>query len=312
MREHLAPMLYYLEVHLLYASLVCCAAWILTSVPRGSATVKYWIWVAASLNFIVPVAGFIDRFGAQSVPWATELQALGDLGVALSRNAQAAAALLAVWAIGTTLMLTRLLQRIRSEHSGTRESSGACLSKTVRRVCAHGIPVRIARTRASPAVEGVLRTRIVLPEGIDRLLNAHELNAVLLHELTHARRRDNLLRLMHEAVVCGLWFHPLVWLTRSRLALYRELSCDEPVIRSNRGADLISALAKLADPRSESVLRACASSLLSDRLDHLTERLPRRPSLALNSLLTAVFGAVLVGGVIETVAHTACCISVRP
>jgi hypothetical protein len=48
--------------------------------------------------------------------------------------------------------------------------------------------------------------------------------------------------------LCALWFHPLVWITGSRLALYRELSCDESVIQSGHGRDLVSALAKLANP----------------------------------------------------------------
>jgi len=43
MVDHIARPLYYLGVHLLYASMVWLAAWILTSIPRGSATTKYWI-----------------------------------------------------------------------------------------------------------------------------------------------------------------------------------------------------------------------------------------------------------------------------
>ena len=64
MHEHVAPAVYYLEVHLLYASIVCLAAWVLTSLWKGNATWKYWIWVATSLNFIVPLGGFFNRFGA--------------------------------------------------------------------------------------------------------------------------------------------------------------------------------------------------------------------------------------------------------
>jgi len=55
MREHVAPFVYYLEVHLLYASIVCLAAWALTSIKSASATWKYWIWVVTSLNFVVPL-----------------------------------------------------------------------------------------------------------------------------------------------------------------------------------------------------------------------------------------------------------------
>jgi beta-lactamase regulating signal transducer with metallopeptidase domain len=311
MREHLAPTLYYLEIHLLYASIVCCAAWALTAIPRASATVKYWIWVAASLNFLVPLGGFIDRFGGTSVSWATELRTFGDFGVALSRNATATVLLVAVWASGALLMLTCLLLRIRAEQREAEAPAAEHASATTIPFLTGGIPVRFARTRHAPAVAGVLRPHISLPQGIERLLSEPELDAVLMHEVTHARRRDNLLRLLHELVLCGLWFHPLVWLTRSRLALYRELSCDEPVIRSARGRELLSALAKLANPQGEFVLRASVASVLSDRLDLLTEG-PCPPSVALNSLLTVLFCAVLAAGVIETIAHTACCIAVIP
>ena len=40
MHEHIARALYYFEVHLLYASIVGIAAWVLTSTERGSATTK--------------------------------------------------------------------------------------------------------------------------------------------------------------------------------------------------------------------------------------------------------------------------------
>lgn len=75
------------------------------------------------------------------------------------------------------------------------------------------------------------------------------------HSERHAKRRGNLILLVHELALCALWFHPLVWITSSRLALYRELSCDESVIQSARGGDLASALAKLADPERPFLLQ---------------------------------------------------------
>ena len=74
MHEHIARVLYYFEIHLLYASLAGSAAWLLTALPRGSATSKYWIWVAAALNFIVP-AGAVMSHHTPPVTSATELHA---------------------------------------------------------------------------------------------------------------------------------------------------------------------------------------------------------------------------------------------
>jgi beta-lactamase regulating signal transducer with metallopeptidase domain len=142
------------------------------------------------------------------------------------------------------------------------------------------------------------------------MLSPDELDAVLIHELTHARRRDNLIRLIHELGRCLLWFHPLVWIAGSRLAVFRELSCDESVIETAHGRDLVSALAKLADPSEAFLLQSAAWSFLSHRLARLVGQ-PRPSSRAASTLLILVFGALLVGGVFETVAHTACCFITR-
>src|SRR5262249_13402748 len=93
---HIAPAIYYFEVHLLYATLVCCAAWCITRLPFGSATLKYWIWVATALNFMVPLGGLIDEFGATRISWARPLAVLGDAGIAASRST-AALVLFILW-----------------------------------------------------------------------------------------------------------------------------------------------------------------------------------------------------------------------
>jgi beta-lactamase regulating signal transducer with metallopeptidase domain len=132
-----------------------------------------------------------------------------------------------------------------------------------------------------------------------------------MHEVTHARRRDNLIRLIYELGLCALWFHPLIWIAGSRLALYRELSCDESVIQSARSGDLISALAKLANPEKGILLQATASSFIGHRLARLASGQPQRTYRTTSALLSVVFGVALVGGVFGTIAHTACCFVVK-
>jgi len=311
MLEHIARPLYYIGVHLLYASIVWFAAWILTSIPRGSATTKYWIWLATSLNFVLPLGAVLDKLLAPHLSWARPLKVIGAAGLGIAENATLAVVLGLVWLIGATVMFTRLGLRIRTERRDARGMSGQGAHDERPGFLAHGVPVKFAGSRQAPAVDGVLRPHISLPEGIDRLLSEHELNAVLIHELTHAKRRDNLIRLVHEVGACALWFHPLVWITGSRLSLYRELSCDESVIRSAYGGDLVSALAKLANPRESLLLQATASSFLSHRLARLAAAQPQRTGRTASTLLTVTFGAVLLAGVFETVAHTACCFLIR-
>jgi len=252
-----------IQIHLLYASIVWIAALLLTSLNNVTATTKYWIWVATALNFILPLSLIPARFWPSQVSWFTPRFGFPVVNVARP--------LIVIWIVGTLLMLARLSIRARANGGDNN----------------------------SPAVVGLIHTTIALPAGLDRLLSRDELDAVLAHEIRHAKRRDNLIRLVYELIVCALWFHPLVWMTGRRLALYRELSCDEAVLE---GRSLISALRKLASPENDDLLRATASSFVSDRLIHLAT--PRRPSRFVNGLLAAVFLAVLLIAVVTPVSQS--------
>lgn len=310
MHEHVAPAVYYMEVHLLYASLVCLAAWVLTSIWNGATTAKYWIWVATSLNFIVPLGGFFNAFGASRISWASQLGGLDAVGIGISRNLTVGAVLVGVWLCGAAFMFARLLVRLHRDHRDQSTAVAVQPPLLERRFLAHGVPVLLSAAAQGPSVDGVLRPYISLPLGIDRVLNDRELDAVLIHEVTHARRRDNLIGLIHEMALCGLWFHPLVWLTGSRLAMFRELSCDDSVIENSRGADLISALAKLVDPGESRLLRAGAATFFSHRIERLKASHPRGTRGAADLALTTIYGAVLLACVVETIAHTPGCFKV--
>ena len=308
---HLIPTraMYYFGVHLLYASIVCLIAWLLTSIPRGRTTTKYWIWVATTLNFIVPLGAIADELGRGHLGWATPLPLIGGPASAITQGPNGGL-LFGIWLLGASLMFIRFISRLHADRANARGFADLQPLSLNGTFVAVGVPVRFTEGPGGPAVDGVLHPHISLPKGIERLLSKEELTAVLMHEATHAERRDNLVRLIYEVGLCVLWFHPLVWLAGSRLSLYRELSCDEPVIQSARGMHLISALKKLATPEQEFLLQSTASSLLTYRLAML-RALPGRPTGIASALLVLAFGVLLVGGVLETVAHTACCFVVK-
>ena len=309
MHEHIARAMYYLSVHLLFASIVASAAWTLTSILRASATTKYWIWVATAFNFVLPSGALIDKLWAAHLTWARPLGAIGDPVWDMTQG-RTAVILGVIWMTGAFSMLSRLIARVRRERCEARALAPLNDRGLTSNFLADGIPVSFGDRHPSPSVRGVLYPRILLPIDIGRLLNTREFHAVLIHELAHARRRDNLIRLLYEVSLCLLWFHPLMWLAGARIGLFRELSCDESVIRRAHGQELVSALAKLAVPKQAGVLQATASSHLSYRLARLAGP-PQTTYRAANLLLTSLFAAVVAAGIFQTIAHTACCFVIK-
>ena len=310
MHEHIARTIYYFSVHLLYASIVGSAAWGLTSILRASATTKYWIWIVTAFNFVLPSGALIDKLWAPHLTWARPLSVIGG-PVWVMTEGRTAVVLGAIWMTGSFAMLIRLILRLRSECREAQAPAQVSDHAETSHFVADGIPVSFGDGHPSPAVRGVLYPHILLPTGIDRLLDQREFHAVLIHELAHARRRDNLIRLLYEASLCALWFHPLMWLAGARIGLYRELSCDEVVIRRAHGQELVSALAKLAVPEQAGVLQATASSHLKHRLARLAGP-PQRTYRAASMLLASLFAAVIAAGIFQTIAHTACCFALKP
>lgn len=75
-------------------------------------------------------------------------------------------------------------------------------------------------------VLGLLKPKIYLPCG----LSAEEREYILLHERTHLRRGDHLIKLAAFAALCVHWFNPLVWMAFLLSTQDMEMSCDEAVI----------------------------------------------------------------------------------
>ena len=81
----------------------------------------------------------------------------------------------------------------------------------------------------SPVLTGIIRPKIILPVSLDHESGEGEM--VLAHERVHARRLDNLWRMLGICITCIHWFNPFAWLMLRAFLADMELSCDETVIK---------------------------------------------------------------------------------
>jgi hypothetical protein len=152
--------MYYFSVHLLYASTVGAAAWVLTTIHGATASTKYWIWVATVLNFLVPTGAAIDKLWAPHFKWATPLGAIGDPIWNVTQG-RTAVLLAVIWITGALAMLIRLISRIGRERREA-DVTARLKERAVSSFVADGIPVSFGNGHPAPAVSGVLYPYISL------------------------------------------------------------------------------------------------------------------------------------------------------
>lgn len=82
-------------------------------------------------------------------------------------------------------------------------------------------------------VFGALRPKIYLPDSLTDGQREH----ILLHEQTHIKRFDHLVKLLSFFVLCLHWFNPLAWVAFFASSKDMEMSCDEAVVKK-LGSDI--------------------------------------------------------------------------
>lgn len=205
---------------------------------RDGAHVRYWLWWAASIKFLVPFS-WLAALGRGVAPSVGVLELPAQWSAAAGRVAQPVAAsgsvtplglaLLAIWAAGLLGVLGYRLAGARRVRALLVDADPAAHT-----LSDGGREIRVYHSRAlvEPCMVGIFSPLLVLPRGLASHLSQPQLEAVIAHELCHARRQDNLTAAAHMLVEAVFWFHPLVWWIGARLLHERERACDEAVVRA--------------------------------------------------------------------------------
>jgi beta-lactamase regulating signal transducer with metallopeptidase domain len=222
---------------------------------RHAAAVRFWLWFAASVKFLVPFSALMAVGAALTwpvvpvLPGGPTLEVLQNTAAPFTNTPAASVVpdgtttwimlLIAAWAAGTFLGL--LIWGLR--WLKLRALVGAARPLAI----SAPLPVLTSSAPVEPGLFGIIRPVLILPEGIQARLNRQEMDAILAHEFCHFRRRDNLTAAVHMLVESLFWFHPLVWWLGRRLMHERERACDEAVLAAGN------------DPRvfAEGILNVC-------------------------------------------------------
>jgi uncharacterized protein (TIGR03435 family) len=260
------------------------AALLAIALRKNAARVRYWLWFLAAVKFLIPFSILVSighQFEWHTPPVVTQrpISAVAEIGMpfaslpdeyAAPPAASAApgtssfpAVVLSVWLFGFAVSICFWLRswlRVRTALNAAAPINLVLL-----------IPDSHVRTMSSsallePAVFGVFKPVLLLPDGIADRMTADQLKAVLAHELCHERRRDNLSTAIYMAAETLFWFYPLVRWIGAHLVDERERACDEEVIRlGNEPVIYAEGIVGVCKGYLESPLR-CASGVTGSDL----------------------------------------------
>jgi len=193
--------------------------------------------------------------------------------------ARIVAALPCIWLGGTPLTFAilatglvgaerlRRQSRVLDEREIVRLCRRLAGSLSIVRPVAMGICDRLA----APILLGIVRPLILLPPAALTGWSIEQLEMVLLHELAHVRRWDNLVNLLQRVVESLLFFHPVVWWLSGWARLEREVCCDRMVVKlTGRARVYAETLFALSGPRHDGQVAAVAMAE-----NHLVARVRR-------------------------------------
>ncbi len=326
--------------HLWQSTVFATAAWLTTFLlRRNQAQVRYGLWVAASLKFLIPFSLLIglgallpepQRVG--SAPGTAVYSALdiasqpfsdmAPLQVPPTAHAAGLVAAMAawlpvvfftVWLCGAATVLLVWYTRWDQVSAVMRRAipvEDGREMQTLRRLESLSGPSRVrvllrrSQQLMEPGIFGTFQPVLLWPERLSEHLDDEQIEAILTHEIMHARRYDNLVALIHMFVEAAFWFHPMVWWVERHMVEERERACDEAVVQ----------LGCRPDVYAESLLKACRLSIespltcicgiagadLDRRIQSIMtlrlERLSRSTKLVLCALgLVVVLGPVALG-----------------
>ena len=281
-------------------SVIGGAAAVLLRSFRQSAGARFAVWFSSLMA--IAAMPFLSSGGLWHIHAESSANAAVTLPDSWALYVLAAWAATAVWfllGVGRSLLDVRKLRKSCVEVTAT--SLDPAIQETLLR---HRGSRRIALCTSTqvrvPSAVGLMKPVVVIPEWLMRELSTEELNQILLHELAHLRRWDDWTNLAQQLVKCVFFFHPVVWWIEKKVALEREMACDDAVLAETKSPrSYATCLASLAEKTLVHRSIALAQAALG-RVRQTTERITRildpNRAVAENRMLKPALSLIAVLG----------------
>lgn len=248
--------IYYGGLALIHGTALSLLTWLLSAITlrRSRPALQAALWAVVLIKFLLPpvLPGEIAMSGwvAQAVTSATAAEPPGheslpalltpkDRDEAIEHPASRstlsifaslslAAYLLAVILLGgrTLRAILRTRVRVRALPQADRGTIDEVLALAASVGLKRPPDVKTTDEGMTPYVFGFPRAVLVLPERLMPTLTEAERRALILHELAHVRRKDQLIRWLQTIVGALFFFFPPVrWVCR-RIDHFSEMACD--------------------------------------------------------------------------------------
>ena len=299
--------------HLWQSTLFTVAVWLVARAVRtNAARVRYWLWFAASLKFLIPISMLVtigERFAWRTTPAAPPPVVSFVIEQVLTPAAVTAATVpavpatsltlawslfIGVWACGVALVLAQWWRQWQPIRRALRVARPIDIGQHL------GLTVLTSASMIEPGVFGIWRPVLLVPDGIRDRLTPAQLRALIAHEQCHVKHHDNLTATLHMAIEAVFWFHPLVWWLERRLIEERERACDEYVLQSGSTprdyAEGILEVCRFAKDPSPVFVAGVTGSDLRQRIESILRNQAARPLGRERAVALLICAAVAVVG----------------
>ena len=220
---------------------------------------QYYVWIAVLLSMIIPTYKLIPPKEAQKLPLLPQNEIVQpetpqnleeaprtviieetpieyrEVNITPKLSIKLLDLLAYVWLIGMCIYLVVVISSYiiyitRKQKKAIMITENTVLSEVKKELkIKRHIKIRMSRDFESPMLVGVVKPVIYIP---CREIPIEHMRMVFLHELTHYKRKDLLIKWLSLFVNAVHWFNPLAYLLCANVSEACEVSCDMAVTKN--------------------------------------------------------------------------------